>query len=95
MSGVPTRKHNGFYESAPGLYEKLQAFGCPMMDDTAWVQSDSGVIFQSPDGIVTAASWLPCVSQVHGETLPGTCGSCDVHRKVHPQVEGLPSTDDG
>lgn len=64
-----------------GLYAKLREHGCPMMDDTSWRQADSGENFTSPTGIGTAASWLPCVSQLAGPVLPGTCADCVVFNR--------------
>lgn len=70
--------------SEQGLYGKLQEYGCPMMDDTPWLQSQSGEFFTSPAGIATAAFWLPCVSSAPEAVLPGTCASCESYRSVPP-----------
>ena len=59
-----------------GLSVKLQEFGCPFVDDTPWVQSQSGEFFMSPEGTVTAAFWLPCVVSGGKQVPPGTCGFC-------------------
>jgi hypothetical protein len=75
-----------------GLSAALQAHGCPMMDDTFWVQSPSGEVFECIDGIRTVASWLPCVSSSEGLILPGTCASCVVHHREYLTSDGRSSS---
>ena len=58
----------------PEIYER---WGCPMDDSTPWKQSASGEVFESPDGIRTGASLLPCLSEPT-PPLPGTCASCEL-----------------
>lgn len=71
-----------FLENGSGLSVMLRAYGCPMMDDTRWVQDESGEIFESPDGTVTAAFWLPCTLHTEPATLPGTCEDCVLHQLI-------------
>lgn len=77
--------------SEPAPYESVQRYGCPMMDDTPWAQAESGEHFTSPDGIGTAASWLPCVSPQAGPVLPGTCVDCELFAAGLTEVEVSPS----
>jgi hypothetical protein len=56
----------------------LERWGCPMDDSTNWKQSSSGGSFVSPDGIVTEASWLPCVSGAQASLFLGTCEACEL-----------------
>jgi hypothetical protein len=72
-----------------GLSGMLREHGCPMMDDTSWHQTESGDTFTSPEGIGTAAFWLPCVSMSAGPTLPGMCADCASH-PTGLQPEGEP-----
>lgn len=70
-----------------GPFLNAQLYGCPMMDDTPWLQSESGHIFESPDGIRTEASWLPCTSLTDPLILPGTCDACASLPESDPQLE--------
>jgi hypothetical protein len=84
-SSFPGEKPTRFLPSECGLSESVQQFGCPMMDNTPWDQSPCGQFFKSPDGIETAAFWLPCVSGAAGEMiLPDTCESCESRRTPDP-----------
>jgi hypothetical protein len=82
MSGSGSREKNGSTSlgSEGGLFEMLREYGCPMMDDTPYTQSDSGESFASPDGTVTAAFWLPCTLHSNPAVLPGTCVDCVLHK---------------
>lgn len=70
----------------------FERWGCPMDDSTLWRQSDSGDSFVSPDGIVTAALWLPCLSGSKPH-LPGMCASCELYLAGLTRLELFPSID--
>lgn len=74
-----------------GLFENVREYGCPMMDDTPWLQSQSGEFFTSPAGIATAAFWLPCGSSASGPVLPGTCESCVSYNRARLATDPHPS----
>jgi hypothetical protein len=76
-----------YSESERGLCESLLQHGCPFVDGTPWVQSQSGEYFTSPDGIATAAFWLPCVLRGEETPLPGTCENC-VFWHLDPNAPG-------
>jgi len=70
---------NGSSQKEDALFELVREYGCPMMDDTPWVQSPSGEHFTSPGEIGIAACWLPCTSPTEPPILPGTCVNCAIH----------------
>jgi len=78
--GSGRQKPAGSWLNEQGLYETVREYGCPMMDDTSWSQSESGAIFMSPNGLRTDASWLPCTSYSEQMPLPGTCAACAAYR---------------
>jgi hypothetical protein len=61
-----------------GLSERLQEFGCPLTEPTAWTVLNSGFTFVSPRGIGTVASALPCASVRPDPVFPGTCADCEL-----------------
>jgi hypothetical protein len=81
----PSVRH--FLLNGGALSVKLREYGCPMMDDTPWVQGESGEVFTSPDGTGTAAFWLPCTLHTVPAVLPGTCADCVLHQLVKAVTE--------
>jgi hypothetical protein len=77
-----------------GLSTQCEQWGCPMDDSTPWKQSDSGDSFTSPDGIGTAACWLPCLSGSN-PVLPGMCASCELFSAGLTRTEPSRSIDGG
>lgn len=77
----------GYIAKDSGLFALLRVYGCPMMDDTPWDQSQCGEFFTSPVGTGTAAFWLPCVSPMVPPVIPGTCDACVASAALARQIE--------
>lgn len=78
--------------SDAGLSATLETWGCPMDDSTKWKQNTLGDSFESPDGIRTAAYWLPCLSGLN-LSLPATCASCELYLAGLTRIGSSPTID--
>lgn len=87
----PRRNGTNYLRDVDEHYANVRAYGCPMMDDTPYLQSPSGDIFVSPAGIETEASLLPCVSSPPDALiLPDMCDICESRRGNNPRPEEHP-----
>jgi len=90
-----SQSEHGSWNSDAGLFSLLRVSGCPLVDGGPWVQSQSGLNFALPNGIGTAACWLPCVSPTERPALPGTCVSCAEFYRAVESPETFPLLDGG